>query len=506
MKTQRIEFPGSQGTPLAGRLEQPETAPRGWALFAHCLTCSKDSKAPVHISRALVEAGFGVLRFGFTGLGGSGGDFASTDFFSNVDDLVAAADWLREEQTAPALLIGHSLGGAAILAATHRIDDAVAVATIGAPFDPGHVTRQFGEHIDRIETEGEAEVTLGGRAFTIKRALLDDLNCQRQAERIRKLRRPLMVLHAPGDTVVAIDNASAIFQTALHPKSFVSLDDADHLLARQSDAGFVADVIAAWAGRYLKDGQQVARASTVTDSDTLAKDDAVHVSECSMGAFTVAISAGRHGWLGDEPSAAGGNDLGSNPYQLLTAALGPCACTPTTSSGRSETSAVWASVEKPLEFGSCKLLSDFATGSEEEVQYEHNSEVEICRSGKDYRAFSRPADPAGALGFAYRIGLCVSLSRPVEIFEALRIRRSNGAAGLRRVAGCVRGSWGRIAYPFRRATGWSLGQSGHTAGGLGVHSRSDRLHCHRPLAAMELHAFGISPHGRNGVPGYARAC
>jgi alpha-beta hydrolase superfamily lysophospholipase len=247
----RTEFPGSQGTPLAARLDLPASAPRAWALFAHCFTCSKDTKAAAYIARALADAGFGVLRFDFTGLGGSGGDFANTDFSSNVDDLVAAADWLRNRHGAPALLLGHSLGGAAVLAAAHRIADARAVATLGAPFDPGHVAHRFGEHLSVIRSEGEATVTLAGRPFTIRRSFLDDLNGQVQAERIRGLRRPLMVMHSPQDAVVDIDNAAGIFKAALHPKSFVSLDGADHLLDREADARFAAGVIAAWASRYL---------------------------------------------------------------------------------------------------------------------------------------------------------------------------------------------------------------------------------------------------------------
>lgn len=252
MPSTRTDFPGSQGAALAARLDTPDTAPRAWALFAHCFTCSKDTKAAAHIARALAAAGYGVLRFDFTGLGGSGGDFANTDFSANVDDLVAAADWLRDAHGDPALLVGHSLGGAAVLAAAHRIPDARAVVTLGAPFDPGHVTHQFDDALPVIAERGRARVTLAGREFTITRAFIDDLNGQAQAERIRALRRPLLVMHAPHDRVVGIDNAAAIFQAALHPKSFVALDGADHLLDRERDARFAAGVMAAWAARYVE--------------------------------------------------------------------------------------------------------------------------------------------------------------------------------------------------------------------------------------------------------------
>ncbi|ODS91471.1 MAG: osmotically inducible protein C [Comamonas sp. SCN 65-56] len=318
MSSTPITFPNAHGTRLAGRLDQPEDAPRGWALFAHCFTCSKDSRAAVFIARALVESGFGVLRFDFTGLGESAGDFAETHFSSNVDDLVAAADWLRARHGAPALVIGHSLGGAAILAAGARIPDAKAFATIGAPFEPGHVTHNFGAQLQTIETEGRATVQLGGRAFTIDRAFLDDVRGQRQAERIRALRRPLMVLHSPIDTTVDISNASGIFQAAMHPKSFVSLDDADHLLSRQEDARYAASVIAAWAARYLP------AAAQPQPENAVAADGWVHVAERGTGAYTVAIAAGPHHWLADEPASVGGDDLGPSPYQMLSAALGAC--------------------------------------------------------------------------------------------------------------------------------------------------------------------------------------
>ncbi|WP_418318811.1 alpha/beta fold hydrolase [Piscinibacter sakaiensis] len=318
MPSNRIEFAGSQGHPLAGRLDTPDGPARAWAVFAHCFTCSKDSKAAAYIARALAEAGFGVLRFDFTGLGGSGGDFGNTDFSSNVDDLVAAADWLRNEHGAPALLVGHSLGGAAVLAAADRISDALAVATLAAPFDPAHVTHLFGDGLARIEADGRAEVTLGGRPFTLKREFLDDVAGQPQAERIRRLRRPLLLLHAPDDSVVGIDNARRIFEQALHPKSFVSLDGADHLLARETDARYAAGLIAAWAARYLPAAASQAPAAAAPG------DQQVRVSERGTGRFAVSIEAGRHSLIGDEPASVGGDDLGPSPYDLLLAALGAC--------------------------------------------------------------------------------------------------------------------------------------------------------------------------------------
>ena len=335
MPTQKIEFPGSQHAMLAGRLDTPEASPRAWAIFAHCFTCSKDSKAAAYIARGMVRAGYGVLRFDFTGLGSSDGDFANTDFSSNVDDLVAAADWLRAQHGAPALLIGHSLGGAAVLAAAERITDCKAVATIGAPFDPAHVVKQLGQGVEQIQSEGQATVQLAGRAFTVRRAFIEDLTSQKQTDRIHALRRPLMVLHAPQDATVGIDNAGEIFQAALHPKSFVALDGADHLLSRPDDAQFAADVIAAWAQRYLAAGakgetvaapaaDQPVNTSAAGRNDAGLPEGTVRVVERGTGAFAVDIRAGRHQWIGDEPARVGGDDLGPGPYDMLVAALGAC--------------------------------------------------------------------------------------------------------------------------------------------------------------------------------------
>jgi putative redox protein len=253
MIVERNEFPGSDGQKLAARLDAPEGPIRAFALFAHCFTCGKDVFAASRIAQALTEHGIAVLRFDFTGLGASEGEFANTNFSSNVGDLVAAANHLRQSYRAPALLIGHSLGGAAVLAAAADVPEALAVVTIGAPSDPSHVTGLFRDQLDRIETEGEAEVQLAGRPFRIKRQFLIDAAEQKLARKIAHLRKALLVMHSPRDTTVDIGNALDIFTAAKHPKSFVSLDDADHLLTRRSDAVYVANVIAAWSERYIAD-------------------------------------------------------------------------------------------------------------------------------------------------------------------------------------------------------------------------------------------------------------
>jgi fermentation-respiration switch protein FrsA (DUF1100 family) len=267
MPSLRIEFPGSLGVPLAARLDLPDTPPRAFALFAHCFTCSKDSRAPAHIGKTLVEQGIALLRFDFTGLGGSEGEFANTNFSSNISDLVAAADWLRREHAAPSILIGHSLGGAAVLAAAGEIRELRAVVTMNAPFSPEHVTNLFADGRAQIEAEGEAMVSIGGRPFKVKREFLLDVTRQRQAERIRELQRPLLIMHGPTDAVVGIDNATAIFTAARHPKSFIALDGADHLLLRAEDARYAAQVLAAWVGRYLPSVNEALKghARTVTE-------------------------------------------------------------------------------------------------------------------------------------------------------------------------------------------------------------------------------------------------
>ncbi len=250
-RSTKVEFPGSLGDPLAASLELPPDTPRACALFAHCFTCSKDVFAASRISRALAECGIAVLRFDFTGLGSSGGDFANTNFSSNVTDLEQAADYLREHHSAPSLLIGHSLGGAAVLAGANRIPEAKAVATIGAPSDPAHVGHLFQEALPEIEAHGETEVQIAGRSFRIQKQFLEDIAAQKLQECLQNLRRALLVFHAPRDSIVGIDHARRIYEAAKHPKSFISLDGADHLLTRREDATYVATLLAAWVTRYL---------------------------------------------------------------------------------------------------------------------------------------------------------------------------------------------------------------------------------------------------------------
>jgi len=313
-----VEFPGSAGHNLAARLEVPEGEPRGYAMFAHCFTCSKNSKAASRIARALTGSGIAVLRFDFTGLGDSDGDFANTNFSSNVDDLVAAAEYLEREHRAPTLLIGHSLGGAAVIAAAERVSSVRAVATIGAPSDPSHVTALFDSAVDSIAEDGEAEVQLAGRTFRIRRQLLDDLAGQRQHERIAGLDRALLVLHAPLDEIVGIDNAREIFEAARHPKSFVALDGADHLLTDAADSAFAASMIAAWAARYALDARADVEAQVPA-----APPGAVTVASTTSGAFTQSVAAGSHRFLADEPAPIG-DDAGPSPYDLVLAGLGAC--------------------------------------------------------------------------------------------------------------------------------------------------------------------------------------
>jgi putative redox protein len=316
MQSERFDFPTASGHRLAALLDRPAGEPVAYALFAHCFTCGKDVLAAKRIAERLTACGIAVLRFDFTGLGMSGGEFANTTFSSNVADLVAAANHLRITHRAPAILIGHSLGGAAVLAAAHEVPEARAVVTIAAPCDPGHVAHLFKDHAEAIRSQGEVEVTLAGRPFRIRREFLDDIAAQRLDQRIATLRKALLIFHAPTDQVVGIENASHIFTAAKHPKSFVSLDDADHLLSRRRDAAYVANVIAAWAERYL-DMRPV-------DQPEDPAPGTVVVTETRQGRFQQTVATGPHRFLADEPVKVGGLDSGPGPYDLLLAGLGAC--------------------------------------------------------------------------------------------------------------------------------------------------------------------------------------
>ncbi len=316
MRSERFNFPNATGEQLAATLDLPLGKPTAYALFAHCFTCGKDNLAAKRIAERLTIHGIAVLRFDFTGLGGSEGEFANTHFSSNVDDLVAAADHLRKTHDAPAILIGHSLGGAAVLAASHRIPEARAVVTIAAPYDPGHVAGLFKEQVETIRTQGEVEVELAGRPFHIRREFLDDVAERKLDACLATLRKALLVFHSPTDELVGIYNASHIFGAAKHPKSFVSLAGADHLLSSKGDAVYVANVIAAWADRYLD------RPEVMTEAEV--EEGLVLVRETHGGKFQQEILTGPHRLLADEPVKLGGLDSGPGPYDYLLAGLGAC--------------------------------------------------------------------------------------------------------------------------------------------------------------------------------------
>ena len=316
MRTERFQFTGADGQQLAATLDLPEREPVAYALFAHCFTCGMNVLAAKRIARALAEQGIAVLRFDFTGIGASEGEFANTTFSSNVADLVRAADHLRETRKAPAILIGHSLGGAAVLAAAGQVPEAKAVVTIAAPSDPAHVTGMFKDRIEDIRTLGKVEVSLAGRPFHIKREFLDDIAEHNLAEHIAKLHKALLILHSPTDNTVGIDNATHIFVAAKHPKSFVSLAGADHLLNQKRDAEYVANVVAAWVGRYLD-----AVPAQATEAEQPRR---VTVQETGQSKFQQEVTAGPHHLIADEPASAGGQDSGPNPYDFLLTGLGAC--------------------------------------------------------------------------------------------------------------------------------------------------------------------------------------
>jgi putative redox protein len=311
---QRLNIANPNGEQLAAALELPDREPRAYVLFAHCFTCGKDSAAATRISRTLTAHGFAVLRFDFTGLGDSQGDFANSNFSSNVTDLIAAAAVLREQFAAPAILIGHSLGGTAVLAAAAEIPEVRAVVTIGSPASAEHVEKQFATSVAEIAKAGEARVQLGGREFLVKQQFLDDIRSNPIIDKVARLKKALLVMHAPMDAIVSVDQATSIFTAAKHPKSFVSLDSADHLLTRLEDAQYVANTITAWVDRYID-------AAKITRPEVAGGE--VHVSE-GNAKFLREVTSDDHAWLADEPKRVGGDNLGPDPYEHLLAALGTC--------------------------------------------------------------------------------------------------------------------------------------------------------------------------------------
>ncbi|AXI44275.1 bifunctional alpha/beta hydrolase/OsmC family protein [Sulfitobacter sp. SK011] len=317
MPTHRITFPGHDGSTLAARLDMPDGPHLATALFAHCFTCGKDIPAARRIAARLAGMGIAVLRFDFTGLGHSEGEFANTSFTSNVDDLIAACTYLDGDGKPPSLLIGHSLGGAAVLKAASQMDQIKAVATIGAPFDPEHVTHNFADALPEIIAKGVAEVSLGGRPFNIGKGFIEDVASGALTPAIAKLNAALLILHAPRDEIVSIDNASQIFLAAKHPKSFVTLDNADHLVTRAADAEYAADVIATWAARYLPLKPPAPPPG--------APEGIVRVSEADPNGYLQDVMSGpNHHALADEPAAYGGTNRGMSPYGFLSAGLGAC--------------------------------------------------------------------------------------------------------------------------------------------------------------------------------------
>jgi uncharacterized OsmC-like protein/alpha/beta superfamily hydrolase len=320
---QKVSFKSVFGNTIAASLELPINQPSAYALFAHCFACSKDNLTASRISRALTDNGFAVLRFDFTGLGDSEGDFANTNFSSNIQDLLQAAIFLKQNYAAPKLLIGHSLGGAASLAAAAQLPELTAVATIAAPSDPVNIEHLIGEDkIKKITSEGVAEINLGGRPFKIKKHFLDDIHKHNLLDTVHTMNKALLIFHSPEDAIVSISHARRIFDAAKHPKSFISLEGANHLLTNKDDAIYVANVIAAWASRYVfiqkKSVLETPAAAVNAEAGTVV------VTETKQGLFVNQIVAANHILTADEPKTYGGDDAGPSPYDFLLASLGAC--------------------------------------------------------------------------------------------------------------------------------------------------------------------------------------
>lgn len=311
---EKINFKNQNNHELSAQIEFPiHQKPKAFALFAHCFTCNKNLKAVRNISKALAQQGIAVMRFDFTGLGDSEGVFSDTNFSSNVQDLVSAAEVLKERFEAPKLIIGHSLGGAAVIFAANLIPSIQAVATIGAPSSPQHVSHLFDDHLDQINTKDQAKVNIGGRSFTMKKQFLDDISSKNMQEALAQLKKPLVVFHSPQDNIVGIENAGAIYQQAFHPKSFISLDGADHLLSNEADSNYVGNVIAGWSNRYIQTNK--------AESLKTAQQVGVQIGQDK---YTTQIVAGKHALVADEPESIGGLDYGPSPYDLLLASVGAC--------------------------------------------------------------------------------------------------------------------------------------------------------------------------------------
>ncbi len=315
MNLQKVTFQNKEGQTLSGRLELPaDQHPHNFAIFAHCFTCTKNLSAVKNVSRSLTSRGFGVLRFDFTGLGESDGDFEDTNFSGNVEDLIAASQFLESNYMPPALLIGHSLGGAAVIFAASELASVKAVATVGAPSNPEHVKHLFGNSIEEIKATGYASVSLSGRPFTIKKQFLEDLETKSLSDVVRNFDKALLVMHSPLDTTVGILNAEEIYKAARHPKSFVSIDGADHLLMQKHDSIYVGEVIAGWARRYVE----------IPEQENLSTKHQVIASLDKEDGFTTSMKVGNHFMIADEPTSYGGNDFGPSPYELVSAGLSAC--------------------------------------------------------------------------------------------------------------------------------------------------------------------------------------